>query len=120
MHNWYGENKQPKNFALILYFFHSEHSPNRRKFAQPAVDVMITIFGHFRLFSVKKIHVFLTNQCYDQILVKNANLLTNFLAKIFKNHRSQVTLLEMDAPEIQPDFFDSNNWTGVTECRRYS
>jgi hypothetical protein len=58
-------NFDKKSFGLHFGQFFTNSS------GHPGVDVMITIFGDFCLFSAKKIGVFLKNQCYDQILEKN-------------------------------------------------
>jgi hypothetical protein len=46
----------------------SKQSPNGRKFAQPGVDVMITIFCDFRQFSAKKLAFFSKTNVMIKIL----------------------------------------------------
>jgi hypothetical protein len=78
-------------FFLWKFIFHSD--PIQDQMAQPGVDVMITIFGDFCQFFGEKMAFFSKTDVMIKILhylalflVKNANFLQFFSAKIFKNH----------------------------------
>jgi hypothetical protein len=69
MHKLNPGQSRPKVWTISVIF------KITKKADHPGVDVMMTIFSNFTLFSWRKIGVFLKNQYYDQIFAKTSSSL---------------------------------------------